>query len=589
MIGRLIERLFVQVRADMTDLSRDLSQGVAQTRAATNAMGLSWDQVNSHVQLLNQKLSQGKIVQAQYTSEMNRLASSMKVVAGSYRSAQKEVWGYAKAAQVASRVKPIPVQPMRLFARSAGQARMQMMNLGYQLNDIGMTLATGMNPMTVMIQQGSQIAQIYGGQGGVRMALSDMGSLLGGLAKRAWPIALIAAAFAGLRHEINKTSETQVSMGDTIKAVFQVIGSAIMEKLQPAIDWIAPYFQKAWDMVVASVKWVGNTLINSIRVAVAGIGAAVGGIPGIFKNAFWSGVALAMEALYKLGSSVEKMMGGIAKAMNTVFRTSLDENPVYDWVSSLEFYRYSAQKAADETKGLGEAMSDFGATASEIWNSDPMGEFFTAVKDQAVQNALKRTADGMEDIGNKAAGTAEKTKEAMDQVAESVGKAADNFANIFTSAFDRLVETGKFSFSDLIQSINKMLLQFASGAFSQAMNGLFRSIVGSGSGGFGGLLTGLFGGFGGNLGFNARGGIRMPWENFIAGEEGAELISQDGPSGARRIKTAGQTRHAMKNSGRMGPQITMIIQTPDAESFRKSQSQVASQMGRLIAKGQRNQ
>ena len=81
----------------------------------------------------------------------------------------------------------------------------------------------------------------------------------------------------------------------------------------------------------------------------------------------------------------------------------------------------------------------------------------------------------------------------------------------------------------------------------------------------------------------------MPWRNFIAGEEGAEIISQDGPAGARRVKTAGQTRHLMQRQGYAGPNVTMIIQTPDVESFRKSQSQIASKMGMFISRGQRNQ
>jgi ABC-type Fe3+/spermidine/putrescine transport system ATPase subunit len=50
-----------------------------------------------------------------------------------------------------------------------------------------------------------------------------------------------------------------------------------------------------------------------------------------------------------------------------------------------------------------------------------------------------------------------------------------------------------------------------------------------------------------------------------------------------------QTRHMMQQQGRAGHNITLIIQTPDAESFQKSQSQIASRMGMFISRGQRNQ
>jgi phage-related minor tail protein len=38
----------------------------------------------------------------------------------------------------------------------------RMANLSFQLQDIGVSLAGGMNPFMVMAQQGSQISQIYG-------------------------------------------------------------------------------------------------------------------------------------------------------------------------------------------------------------------------------------------------------------------------------------------------------------------------------------------------------------------------------------------------------------------------------------------
>jgi methyl-accepting chemotaxis protein len=115
MIGRLIERLFVSVRADMSDLSRDLSQGMAQTRTATNSMAMSWDQVSAKVDELTRSLNQHKITQGRYTSEMNRLSSAMRGVAGGYREAQREVWKYASAAQAAQRATALTRSILDLF------------------------------------------------------------------------------------------------------------------------------------------------------------------------------------------------------------------------------------------------------------------------------------------------------------------------------------------------------------------------------------------------------------------------------------------------------------------------------------------
>ena len=79
----------------------------------------------------------------------------------------------------------------------------------------------------------------------------------------------------------------------------------------------------------------------------------------------------------------------------------------------------------------------------------------------------------------------------------------------------------------------------------------------------------------------------MPWRSFVAGEEGAELINQDGPAGARRVATAGRTRQMMGSQGG-GVNVTMNIQTPNVESFQKSQGQLASRMNMFLSRGQRN-
>lgn len=698
MIGRLIERLFVSVRADMTDLSRDLSQGMAQTRAATNSMAMSWNQVSTKVDELTRSLDRGKITQSQYTSEMNRLASTMKVVAGSYREAQREVWGYASAAQAAQRaaVPAFDTRPVQAFTRSAGQARMQMMNLGYQLNDIGMTLATGMNPMTVMIQQGSQIAQIYGGQGGVSQALKDLSQLIGILARRLWPIAAIAAGFGILTREINKTADGTVTFMDTTRAVFQVVGryigaliggpvSYLKDAFETVLDFIAEWFPRVMNGVigatVAAVRIIGATwdllpdlwhdtwtavkntilevteaIINFItQEMVPGIARGLDRVLQAFTFAYeavkivWMQLPEIMQdaiggAVNRVVDGVEKLVNGAIDGINKLIEGL---QSIIDFVGAdraLEFFGFSGNLPTISEQDLsqwrmetGEALNNtaeqLGEAAGRIFNTkmleealridptdlsgymgtyrnafgelgrrvneilsesmnfDYMGQFFEDVRTQAIENALARIADGMEDVGSAAERAAEEVRTLMEDMQEGLETAADNLAQVFGNAFERLAETGRFTFSDFIQDLNRLIIKSVSELLQQELFNLFQSLAtlrgGLGSL-FSNLFTSIFGG-GNFFGKRARGGVEMPWRNFIAGEEGAELISQDGPAGARRVKTAGQTRHMMQQQGRAGPNITMIVQTPDVESFQKSQSQIASRMGMFISRGQRNQ
>jgi hypothetical protein len=60
----------------------------------------------------------------------------------------------------------------------ANVATYRMNNLAFQINDIGVSLAGGMNPFVVMAQQGTQIAQIYGfGRGGVNALMRDLSDM----------------------------------------------------------------------------------------------------------------------------------------------------------------------------------------------------------------------------------------------------------------------------------------------------------------------------------------------------------------------------------------------------------------------------
>ncbi len=116
--------------------------------------------------------------------------------------------------------------------------------------------------------------------------------------------------------------------------------------------------------------------------------------------------------------------------------------------------------------------------------------------------------------------------------------------------------------------------------------------------GFGNFLTGLFSGGagfakGGVIGQGmpvpfAQGGVIQSPIAFplaggrlgVAGERGAEAILplSRGPDG----------RLGVASRGGSGVAVTFNVTTPDAESFRRSETQVAAMLARAVAMGQRN-
>lgn len=83
---------------------------------------------------------------------------------------------------------------MGRLGRNARLTNHEMVNLGYQVQDIFVSLAGGQNPFLVLLQQGSQIQSIYGGRGeSVLKAFGDIGAMLLRLIN---PATVAAAALA---------------------------------------------------------------------------------------------------------------------------------------------------------------------------------------------------------------------------------------------------------------------------------------------------------------------------------------------------------------------------------------------------------
>ncbi|WP_458756629.1 phage tail tape measure protein [Afipia sp. TerB] len=166
---------------------------------------------------------------------------------------------------------------------------------------------------------------------------------------------------------------------------------------------------------------------------------------------------------------------------------------------------------------------------------------------------------------------------------------ADSFSRAMTRAFSASVTSGR-QFDDVLKSLT---LRMSDLAVRLAFKPLEKSI----SSGIESLLSGLSG-IGSNAAASvtaatgavkpfASGGVIGTPTYFplmqggvgLAGEAGPEAIMplQRGPDG--KLGVAGQGG---------GNSITIKIATPDADSFRRSESYVTGQIARAVARGQRS-
>ena len=69
---------------------------------------------------------------------------------------------------------------------------------------------------------------------------------------------------------------------------------------------------------------------------------------------------------------------------------------------------------------------------------------------------------------------------------------------------------------------------------------------------------------------------------------GTGLMGEAGPEAIMPLARGADGRLGVRGGGGSSVNVTMHVTTPDAQSFQRSQAQIAAQMGRVLGRGQRN-
>lgn len=153
-------------------------------------------------------------------------------------------------------------------------------NLTAQFNDVGVMLASGQNPLTLAIQQGTQISQVLGGQGaagaarmlgqGLLALISPVNLLSIGL------IALGAVAFQKLRAMAGETKTVEDAIKDLEGAVstLQAVSAINLDDIRRKFGAITPEVQTLLDSIrelaEVQVRLSADGAIQSLRREVTG-------------------------------------------------------------------------------------------------------------------------------------------------------------------------------------------------------------------------------------------------------------------------------------------------------------------------------
>jgi hypothetical protein len=518
-----------------------------------------------------------------------------------------------------------------------------------------------MSPLMVLVQQGSQITQMYAGQGGVNAALRQTADLAKGAVARvgsaargvlglarAHPVltaavAVAAAGLAGLRHEINATAETQVSYADVTLAVWQQVRDGAITLVKPAFEaitaWAAPAFAAvasaaatAWDGIVAGVHVTGNAIVKAYGVVCETIGALFAAVPSAVGAAVVASANAVLAGVEWLINQVSGTLNDwIAKVNDTLGMLPDWMRP--DWAripaipGDVRFGRYENPHAED----LAGRWRDYTGVIGGIVRSDPLGDVFRDVSARAEANARAQAgaaagdgiappAGGSSGGGGRPGGATVEDLRAVEQaelagidaVRDALGRAYEDVKDLgrgigetlvgaFRSAEEAVgefVKTGKLDVKSLVSSILVDFAQLAARKFLLAP----LSAALSGALGGSGLFGGFFGGAastvaatvshaGGMAGagplrlVEAAAFLRAPrlhagTPSWLGADEYATIL-QRGERVLNRRETAAYER------GHLGAPPIVNLHVRDAESFRQSRTQVASDIARAVAFGRR--
>ena len=185
----------------------------------------------------------------------------------------------------------------------------------------------------------------------------------------------------------------------------------------------------------------------------------------------------------------------------------------------------------------------------------------------------------------------ERLRQSVTLTAREVGSLSSGIEGGLRRAFDGLVLDGE-KLSDALKGIGRSI---ADTVFSMAMKPVESALAGSLAKGLGGVLSGAMpfadgGAFvQGRVMPFARGGVVSQPVHFpMRGATG--LMGEAGPEAIMPLRRGadGRLGVAAAGGGTRPVNVTVNVATPDVAGFQRSQSQIAAQLGRALARGERN-
>jgi hypothetical protein len=303
-------------------------------------------------------------------------------------------------------------------------------NLGYQLNDIGVSLASGQSPLMVLIQQGSQIGQIAG-QAGV--GLWGLTKAAAGMLVPFLPlVAAIGAGYAALKlfqseaeknaglkeftntlgltkEEMKDLKDVSITTGDVFKGLWRTFSDAT--GAGDAFDQLWMKAKSAFSAILETGAMAAQGLYALFKTGGAMIQEIWNRLPVSFKGPF---VGMLNESIKFFEGFVNIFIGGINQIISAMNRIPGVAIQAFDSVS---FGKISMQFAEASGKTMENvALDTFNAEfkAAQNWTKGQLDTWqqntIKAAKDR-LKGQAKEIIDGRSSKSGKGAGDKAESRE----------------------------------------------------------------------------------------------------------------------------------------------------------------------------------
>ena len=204
--------------------------------------------------------------------------------------------------------------------------------------------------------------------------------------------------------------------------------------------------------------------------------------------------------------------------------------------------------------------------------------------------ALEQSMGGAQTMTAAFSDELQKMRSSLSETSRDVDAVSKGFSKGLKHAFDGLILDG-MKLSDVLSTVGRSMVN---SVYNAAMKPVTNHLGGMLASGMSGLLAGAKpfaegGSFahGRVMPFATGGVVNGPTMFPMRG--GAGLLGEAGPEAIVPLSRGPDGRLGVRSQGgARAVHVTMNITTPDIQGFRRSESQIAAQMTRALARGERN-